>query len=156
MKKALSVKKYTARDLAAQFGCSVDTIQRVGNELFGPSKPRVARYFDEAQTTLILARLQNPATAGRQASAATVAADIETEMTLAFQIAEAAKRLEALYQKALDKEKFRAVKAEAALGRLTMAHQDVLSANTQLWDIAESAGALTSDREDMLSTYWRR
>jgi predicted transcriptional regulator len=48
-----------------------------------------------------------------------------------------------------------AAKAEAALGRLTVEHTDVLQANAQLWRIAESAGAITSDREDMLALYRR-
>jgi hypothetical protein len=30
-----------------------------------------------------------------------------------------------------------------------------LKANTQLWSIAESAGAITTDREDTLALYWR-
>jgi DNA-binding transcriptional MerR regulator len=67
--KAISDKKYTARELAAQFGCSAKTIANHANKLFGKNAKGVRRYFDEAQVTLILESIKSVAQAGgRQTS----------------------------------------------------------------------------------------
>jgi hypothetical protein len=147
--KAINGKGYTARDLAGQYRCDVRTIQRIGNELFGCSKPRVARYFDEAQATLILARLQNPATAGRQASTATVVAGIETEMTLDMELALIEKKAKELWKRKALEQEARAMRAESLL-------EDRTSGLSAYQRIAESAGLAVSDREDMLALYQRR
>ena len=62
--KTISEKKYTARELAAQFGCSVETIRRHTTKLFGEAQNGVARTFDEVQVTMLLESLKNVKQAG--------------------------------------------------------------------------------------------
>jgi DNA-binding transcriptional MerR regulator len=61
----------------------------------------------------------------------------------------------AIYKEELARKDTVIANQAAALGRLAGEHQDALTANAQLWRIAESAGALTSDREDTLALYRR-
>jgi transposase len=158
--KAVSGKKYTARELAAQFGCDERTVQRHGNKMFGEAQNGVARLFDEAQATAILEAVKGGQP--NQTTSTATCRGMETELTLELQIAlaekevrEASEKAALLWKRKASENEARAVKAEAALGRLSMEHHDVITANTQLFDIATAAGALTSDREDMLSTYRR-
>jgi transposase len=57
--KAISGKKFTARELAAQFGCSVSTIHKHANKLFGKTRGGSTRYFDGEQVTLLLESIKN-------------------------------------------------------------------------------------------------
>jgi transposase len=145
--KTLSAKRYTVKELAGRFGCSVDTIERHAKKLFGElsatkadnsGRGRPAITFDEAQVTLILEAMKQSASSGAKSNLLAQIEGIETGQSLELQIAIEAKKLESLYQKALEREKANRIKAEAALGRLTVEHQDALTANTQLFDIAVS------------------
>jgi hypothetical protein len=156
--KTISEKWYTARELAATFGCSVNTIHNHANKLFGKGRNGVTRHFDEAQTTTLLESIKKSVAERRGAESVDLERSVqgvETELTLDLQIAIAEKAAKELWKRKAEQSEARAVKAEAALGRLAMEHQDTLKANTQLWSIAESAGALTTDREDMLALYRR-
>ncbi|MDR3302928.1 MAG: hypothetical protein LBS86_00780 [Treponema sp.] len=89
--KAVSGKRYTARELAAQFGCDERTVQRHGNKLFGVAQNGVAREFDEAQVTAILEsvkaaheggeRAKNTSTTSCRGSLNQDLANVETELT---------------------------------------------------------------------------
>ncbi|MDR1326563.1 MAG: hypothetical protein LBK00_11055, partial [Treponema sp.] len=154
----ISEKQYTARDLAATFGCSVNTIHRHANKLFGESQNGVTRYFDKARITLLLESIKKSAAERRGAESVNLERSVqgvETGLTLDLQIAIAEKAAKELWKRKAEQNEARAVKAEAALGRLTIEHQDTLKANTQLWNIAEITGAITMDREDMLALYQR-
>jgi hypothetical protein len=162
--KMTNGKKYTARELAARFGCTAKTIQNHANKLFGKTQNGVTRQFDEAQTTLLLENMKvsKGRLIGDSKTSKINLRGTETELTLDLQIAlaekaekEAAQKSRDLWKKKAEREEARAIKAESALGRLTVEHKDTLEANSQLWRIAESAGALTSDREDMLALYRR-
>jgi AraC-like DNA-binding protein len=54
--EAISGKMYTTRELAARFGCSVSTVWRRVNNLFGKTRRGSARYFDQEQAD-VLSRL---------------------------------------------------------------------------------------------------
>jgi hypothetical protein len=161
--KALSGKKYTARELAAQFGCSVDTVQNHANKLFGKARSGVARLFDEAQVTMLLESVKQVKQAGGRRTSETV-----SEVDLNKRLAKAETHLTPILRlKLIGEEKDRLHAEEIAIYRNEVKRleelsarqaawiDDTLAANGQLWRIAESAGALTSDREDMLSTYRR-
>jgi hypothetical protein len=161
-------KKYAARELAEQFRCSVKTIHNHAVKLFGKAKNGVTREFDEAQVTILLESIKSKSkhipNTGHTSNETlkTSIQGVETELTDEYRLAvlyrkraELVEEANELERKLRGKAEARAVKAEAALGRLTLAHQDTLEANTQLYGIAECAGALTSDREDMLALYRR-
>jgi predicted ribosome quality control (RQC) complex YloA/Tae2 family protein len=117
--KSLSGKKWTARELAEQFGCDVKTIANHARKLFGPGDERVTRLFDELQVTAILESMkqsQNPHAPGRKiGDSAETAENIirsETELTLDFQIAQAEHEAAVFERKAKELWKARAIKAE--------------------------------------------
>jgi hypothetical protein len=156
--KTISGKQYTARELAARFGCTAKTITNHANKLFGKGKKGVTRSFDEARVTLLLESIKKSVAERRGSESVDLERSVqgvETGLTLDLQIAVAEKAAKELWKRKAEQNEARAVKAEAALGRLTMEHQDTLKANTQLWSIAESAGAITTDREDTLALYRR-
>jgi flagellar motor switch/type III secretory pathway protein FliN len=169
--KTINEKKYTARELAVQFGCAVKTVHNHANKLFGKAQNGVVRTFDEAQVTILLESVKASGfnSRGNQHRAneevETLKAGLqgtETELTLDLQIAlaeraekEAAQKSRDLWKRKAEQNEARAVKVEAELGRLAVEYKDVLKANTQLFDIAVSSGTLTSDREDMLALYRR-
>ena len=157
--KTISEKKYTARELAAQFGCTAKTVHNHANKLFGKAQNGVVRTFNEAQVTMLLESIKSSIAKGRPVGDSKdlekVLQGVETELTLDLQIAMAEKAAKELWKRKAEQNEARAVKAEAELGRLTVEHKDVLQANAQLWRIAESAGAIISDREDMLALYRR-
>jgi hypothetical protein len=74
--KAISGKWYTARELAATFGCTVNTIVRHANKLFGESQNGVTRLFDEAQATLLLESIKTVKQAGGRR---TLTSDVKAE-----------------------------------------------------------------------------
>jgi hypothetical protein len=136
----------------------VNTIHRHANKLFGESQNGVTRYFDKARITLLLESIKKSAAERRGAESVNLERSVqgvETGLTLDLQIAIAEKAAKELWKRKAEQNEARAVKAEAALGRLTIEHQDTLKANTQLWNIAEITGAITMDREDMLALYQR-
>jgi DNA-binding transcriptional MerR regulator len=166
--KAISGKQYTASELAKQFGCTTKTIHNHAVKLFGKAKNGVTREFDETQVTLLLESVKSTSkhipNTGHTSNETlkTSIQGVETELTDEYRLAvlyrkraELVEEANELERRLREKAEARAVKAEAALGHLTLAHQDTLKANTMLWDIAENAGTLTSDREDMLSFYRR-
>jgi hypothetical protein len=61
--KRISGRKFTAKQLAEQFGCSVQTISSHAVKLFGAAPTdngkAVARLFDEAQVTIILESIKS-------------------------------------------------------------------------------------------------
>ena len=164
-------ERMSARELASQFGCTAKTVHNHANKLFGKAQNGVARTFDEAQVTMLLESVKasgfnsrgNQHRANEEVETLKAGLQgIETELTLDLQIAlaekaekEAAQKSRDLWKRKAKQNEARAVKADAVLGRLTVEHKDVLKANAQLWRIAESAGAITSDREDMLALYRR-
>ncbi|GHU11051.1 hypothetical protein FACS1894151_10670 [Spirochaetia bacterium] len=79
-------QKYSARELAEQFGCDVRTIQRIGNSLFGKGANGVRREFDGVQATAILEKIKigNP----NQHDTPTAAAQVETLYSSALKRAE--------------------------------------------------------------------
>jgi hypothetical protein len=163
--KTLSGKRYTAKELSVQFDCDVDTIRNHAKKLFGDltemksvksGAHRPAATFDEAQVTMLLGSIKSPVSSGAKANMANNLQGTETEMTLDMEIALAEQKSKELWKRKAKQNEARAVKAEAALGRLSMEHHDTLNANTMLFRIAESAGALTSNREDKLALYRRR
>jgi hypothetical protein len=153
--KSISGKKYTAKELAAQFSCDVRTIQRIGNELFGKAEKGVTRYFDEAQTTLLLERLKHPGIAGKQAVTSTTVAQVETELSLEIQIAIVERKAKELWKRKAEKEEARAIRAETRMVELTVEneriHDDLRHANQKL----ELVGLHLTDRDDMRSLYRR-
>jgi DNA-binding transcriptional MerR regulator len=156
--KGISGKQYTASELAKQFGCGVRTIHNHANKLFEKAQNGVTRRFDEAQATMLLESIKKSASERRGAESVDLERSVqglETEMTDELRLAMLYKETASIERKLRGKAEARAVKAEAALGRLTVEHKDVLEANTQLYHIAEAGGLITSDREDMLALYRR-
>jgi DNA-binding transcriptional MerR regulator len=164
MSKRLSGKKYTARELSKQFGCTRETIHAHAVKLFGPGEPRKTRYFDEAQTTVMLESIKTSIGKGRllNDSFETVRklSDSETELTDEYRLAMLYKQDADLMREAAGLEKKlrlkaeeRAVHAEAKVVMLTAKNEriqdDLRHANQKL----ELAGWHLTDREDMLSTY---
>jgi hypothetical protein len=123
--KAMSGKKYTARELAAQFGCDERTVQRHGNKLFGQAQNGVAREFDEAQVTAILEsvkaaheggeRAKNTSTTSCRGALNESLANTETELTKQFRLAMIYKRDAELMKEAAGLEHELRVEAETAL-----------------------------------------
>jgi AraC-like DNA-binding protein len=152
--KAVGNKKYTARELAEQFGCSVKTIHNHANKLFGVGVNGIVRKFDEAQTTLILESIK-----GVKSQNDTLKVDLqgtETTMSLDLQIAlaeraekEAAQRSRDLWKRKALEQEIRAMRAEALL-------QEREAGLEMYQRIAESAGLVMSDRDDIENTYRRR
>jgi hypothetical protein len=161
--KTLSGKQYTARELAERFGCDTDTITNHANALFGKGAGRgKTRYFDEAQTTAILEKIKNPATAGRQATSATVSEAVETELSTAFQLAMLYKQAAALERNLRIKAENRVKETEAAYGREVLDHKATKALLTEretglgtYQRIAEAAGLVMSDRDDLGAPYRR-
>ena len=157
--KTISEKKYTARELASQFGCTAKTVHNHANKLFGKEKNGVERKFTDAQVTVLLESIKSSIAKGRPVGDSKdlekVLLGMETEQTEALRLAVLYKEVASIERRMKERALLRAVKAEAELGRLTVEHKDVLQANAQLWRIAESAGAIISDREDMLALYRR-
>ncbi|MDR1324498.1 MAG: hypothetical protein LBK00_00495 [Treponema sp.] len=176
--KAISEKWYTARELAATFGCSVSTIANHANKLFGKGKKGVTRCFDEAQITLLLESIKQVKQAGGRR---TLTSDVKAEraderdtsqtvweVDLSKRLAKGATSLTPILRlKLIQEQKDRLRDEECAIYRSEIKRleelsarqaawiDDALKANTQLWSIAESAGALITDREDILALYRR-
>jgi hypothetical protein len=179
--KAVNEKQYTARDLAATFGCSVMTIARHADKLFGKAQGGVARHFDEAQTTLLLESIKRIKQAGGRRA---LTSDVKVkqaggrgtsqtvwkveEVDLSKRLVKAETNLTPMLRLKLiqeQKERLHDEECEIYRGEIKRLEElsacqaawidDALKANTQLYGIAESAGALTTDREDTLALYRR-
>jgi hypothetical protein len=155
--KAVGNKKYTARELAEQFGCTVKTVHEHAKKHFGYGENGVTRIFDEAQVTVLLESIKqskpdNPTltnlSKGLQGT--------ETTMNLDLQIAlaeraekEAAQRSKDLWKRKALEQEIRAMRAESLL-------QERETGLEMYQRIAESAGLVMSDRDDIENTYRRR
>jgi DNA-binding transcriptional MerR regulator len=134
--EALIGKMYTTRELAARFGCSVSTIHKHANKLFGKTRGGSTRYFDGEQVTLLLERIKNSKSDNPTLNKVREGLQgVETELTLDLQIAMAEKAAtmaeksaKELWKRKAEHEEAQAVKAEAALGRLTVQHKNALQA----------------------------
>jgi transposase len=167
MAKAVSGKNYTAKELAERFGCDTDTVTKHANALFGRGAGRgKTRYFDEAQTTAILEHIKDAIGTGRKIAdsetSEKVIGSTETALSLDLQIALAEREAKELAikakelwkRKALDQEA-RAAQAEYRLSvtRELLDHRETgLEAYQR---IAESAGLVLTDRDDLYSAYRR-
>jgi DNA-binding transcriptional MerR regulator len=159
--KALRVKKYTARELAAQFGCSLSTIHAHATKIFGAGKNGKRREFDEAQVTAILESIKTQQ--ADNPTARTLQMDLEgteTPLTLDLQIALAEKAEKELAQKTRDlwKRKALAEKARADSAELELCKERTLrgarESGLEFYQrAAESAGLVLSDKDDLYSAY---
>jgi hypothetical protein len=161
--KRLSGKKWTARELAAQFGCSVDTIQRHGNKLFGEAKQGATRLFDEAQVTLILESVKKDAGNGRNIGDSEMTsakfAEVETPLTAILKAQQLASELKTTK----DKSRAALVMFADAMAALDNENESLRTENLAIKDwlrvrneeLIDYDLAL-NDREDMEDTYRRR
>jgi DNA-binding transcriptional MerR regulator len=158
--KALSGRKYTAKALAERFGCDVKTIHNHANALFGKAENGKRREFDEAQTTAVLERIKSVKSQNQ-----TLKVDLqgtETALSLDLQIALAEREAKELAIKAKELWKRKALDQEARAAqaeyRLSVTRELLDKRETGLeayQRIAESAGLVLSDRDDLYSAYRR-
>jgi transcriptional antiterminator len=151
--KALSGKKFTAKKLAEQFGCTDKTVRNHANRLFGGAKNGVAREFDEAQVTAILESIKADTDKGRPVGDSKdlekVLLGTETAMSLDLEIALIERKAKELWKRKALEQEARAMRAESLL-------VDRTSGLEAYQRIAESAGLTISDREDIVALYKRR
>ena len=164
--KTISEKKYAARELASQFGCSVETIRRHATKLFGEAQSGIARTFNEAQVTMLLESLKNVKQAGgRRTSTSDVEvtkanlnerlAKVGTDLTPILRLKLIQEQKDRLHDEECEIYRDEIKRLEELSARQAAWIDDALEANAQLWRIAESTGAIISDREDMLALYRR-
>jgi cell division septum initiation protein DivIVA len=151
-----SEKKMTVREIAEQLGCSVDTIQRHANKLFGSADNGVTRYFNDVQATMIVERVKSVnnnqyMTSARAAevstpySAALKAKELSTSLHSTNEKAQAALVLFADAMSALQSENETLKgKVENLSGQLQVRNEELIS-----------AGLALSDREDIAALYGR-
>jgi DNA-binding transcriptional MerR regulator len=156
-------KKYTAKELAEQFGCSIKTIHNHANALFGEGENGVTRYFDEAQTTMILELIKqannNQHDLERSLQGAETALTpalkviTEVERVKDFTYEEKAVMAARLLQEAFTELQIKHVKTVHELKET----KELLSAResglSMLQTVCEDAGLLLTDKEDVANTY---
>jgi DNA-binding transcriptional MerR regulator len=145
--KALSGKKYTARELAAQFGCSVKTIHNHANALFGPVEKgfKRARLFDEAQATAILESIKASTETGRPVGNSKTIEKVlqtqETPLSPILQLKILQEQMSRIYEAEIARLKSEKTSLEAAYGREVLDHR--------------ATKGLLTERESELETYQR-
>jgi hypothetical protein len=160
--KKINGKKYTAKELAAQFGYEVRTINKHAVKLFGLGEKRKTRYFDELQVTMILESMKKSNESSQNRAWNAGVPSLETEMSEEFQLAMMYKQAVNLLQKTNELECKLRIKTETKLreterklGEEVVSHGRTRSGLEMYQRIAESAGLSMSDRDDMLSMYRR-
>jgi DNA-binding transcriptional MerR regulator len=122
MMKKIGEKKYTARELAEQFGCDKDTIHHHAVKLFGPGESRKIRYFDEAQVTAILDHIKI-AQNNQYRTAEGSIGSMETPLTPVLRYAQLMDTIKRAYDEALSLKNAEITRLEAAYGREVLDHK---------------------------------
>jgi DNA-binding transcriptional MerR regulator len=168
MNKAVSGKRYTARELADQFRCSVKTVHNHANALFGPVEKgfKKARLFDEAQATAILESIKASTETGRPVGNSKTIEKVlqtqETPLSPILQLKILQEQMSRIYEAEIARLKSEKAGLEAAYGREVLDHKatkallDDREIGLEVYQrIAEVGGLIASDREDVLNTYRR-
>lgn len=151
--KLISGKKYAAKELAAQFGCNIKTIQNHANILFGKAEKGVARYFDEAQTTAILEHIKKPSSSGTKANLETEIRGTETALSPILQLKALQDQMNGIYEAEIARLK----SDNKSLAADLKSTKSLLSKRTRglatIQRIAEGAGLVLTDRDGLCSAY---
>jgi hypothetical protein len=158
--KKISGKKFTAKELAAQFGCSVKATHSHANKLYGPAKNGVTRFFDEAQVTAILEDIKNGKSSGGvaikgKASVKDNLHSMETELTPVLEMANAVEQIRGGYEKILALKNAEVVRLNRELNVERTLRKERETGLETYQRIAESAGLTMSDRDDIAAMYGR-
>jgi hypothetical protein len=131
---SLGNSQWTARELAAHFGCDERSVQRYAVKLF-PSKIKhgIKTYFNEAEATLILEEVKKGATIGAGVKSDNDCRTVSTPLSTIIRTKEFADSLEV-------KEKVKAAmilhaEAMAALQNLNENLQERLSESEDWWSV---------------------
>lgn len=161
---------FTAKELAARYRVAPETIRAHGVKLFGAGETGKTRRYGEAEATAILKSIQTPVASGTHSATSTLSLEVETELSLYMEAATLERRSKEIWKRIAEQEKSRAdalsaenVKLATAYGREVLDHKatknllEEQKLGTAMYQrIAEAAGFVKSDREDVLDTYRRR
>jgi DNA-binding Lrp family transcriptional regulator len=156
-------RRMTVKETADVLGVSVETVRANGKALF----PNLfvngkTTYLNEEQVTAIKLRIQGHHNLQNTLEVKNAATDLEKELVIQQALVYQQEKIERLRQ-AADMERTLRLKAETALreaerrlGSEVIAHDRTRSGLSMYQRIAEAAGLVKTDREDLLDTYQRR
>jgi DNA-binding Lrp family transcriptional regulator len=163
-------KRMTVKEVAEQLSCSCETVKKHIRKLFpNLMKERATTYLTEEQVTVVLERMKvsnshfnNRTDNARVASSETAMSDefrlamlYKQDAEIMRQAAELERKLHIKTKTKLLKTETRLRETECRLGQEVIAHDRTKNGLATYQRIAESAGLVKSDRDDVLDTYRR-
>jgi hypothetical protein len=144
----------TAKTIAAAIGCSVKTVHNHANALgFGTRRNGVAGSFTEVQVTAILERIKRPQSSGRKANLENEIQGTETALSAELRLAVLYKQTAALERELRLKAETRALEQERRATGAELLLRERERGLEAMQRMAEKAGALRTDRDDLYSAY---
>ncbi|WP_062327057.1 hypothetical protein [Treponema endosymbiont of Eucomonympha sp.] len=141
----------TAKTIAAAIGCSVKTVHNHANALFGRVKNGAERFFTGAQVTAILERIKHGN--NNQHDLVSSLQGTETELTAELRLATLYKQTAALERELRLKAETRALEQERRATGAELLLRERERGLEAMQRMAEKAGALLNDRDDLYSAY---
>lgn len=136
-------KNMTVREVAEYFQCNPETIKVHIRDIFPDLMENgKTTYLNEAQITVILEKMKCESGIGAGVNLQNQIVGIETEQSLELQIALESKKLESLYQKALERERVKRIEAEKQVVELG---SKVEEQEKQITDQEETIGLIADN-----------
>jgi DNA-binding transcriptional MerR regulator len=154
----------TVKEIAELLGCTVRTVRNHIQRCFpGLMRHSKKTHLTEAQVTVILESMKKGFANPHNYIGNTTVPNVETSMTDEFRLALLYKQDAELMKEAASLEHALRLKAETKLGKTErrlgqeiISHDRTRSGLSMYQRIAEAAGLVTSDRDDMIDTYRRQ